>query len=89
MPTTAPPSPTLRPGPGQTAKRGLYSFWSYGCQVPGSVPLGFPGSLGFVPTGLRVSPQLFSCLHHYQVPRVVDLPVQLVIMLLEVVSSSR
>lgn len=52
------------------------------------MPLGFLGSLGSVPAGLGVSPQLFSCLHHYQVPSVVDLPVQQVIVLLGVVSRS-
>lgn len=56
--------------------------------VPGSGLPGFLGSLGSVPPRLGVSPQLFSCLHHYQVPQVVDLPVQLVILFLGVVSRS-
>ena len=34
------------------------------------------------------SPQLLSRLHHYQVPRVADLPVQLVIVLLRSVEVS-
>lgn len=41
-----------------------------------------------MPAGIEVSPQLFSCLHHYQVPHVVDLPVQLVIVLLGMVLRS-
>lgn len=43
---------------------------------------------GSVPAGLGVSPQLFSGLHHYQVPHVVDLPVQLAMMFLGVVLRS-
>lgn len=38
--------------------------------------------------GGGVSPQLFSRLHHYQVPRVVDPPVQLVVVLLGVAFRS-
>lgn len=49
---------------------------------------GLLGSPGSVLAGLGVSPQLFSCLHHYQVPRVADFPAQLVIVLLVVVSRS-
>lgn len=51
---------------------------------------GLPGQSGLRArwAGGGVSPQLFSRLHHYQVPRVVDPPVQLVVVLLGVAFRS-
>jgi hypothetical protein len=64
--------------------------WSRGCH--GCVhTAGLPEHLHLLSAGCgqgRVSPQLLSCLHHYQVPRVVNLLVQLVIVLLGVARSS-
>lgn len=87
-PTIAPPTPTLWPGPGQAAKPAWHCFWSQGCQCPAKCLWASWAIWARCPPGGGVSPQLFSRLHHYQVPRVVDLPVQLVIVLLGVAFRS-
>lgn len=51
---------------------------SLGCAVSGAMAAGARLSA----RGLGVSPQLFSGLHHYQVPHVVDLLVQQAMMFL-------